>query len=272
MKNQLAAALDAIHRQLGSTKLGTKLALKLRNQSNAVIRAHLNSGTDPTRNGEALLMAHIAPYVRTFFDVGANQGQWAKEALVNFPAASGVCFEPLPSVHDCLNDVLSGQKRVIWKALAIGDVPAIMNLYECEPYSEMSSLVEMKDLHQGRAHSVRVSTVELEAKELCWAELDFLKIDVEGYDFNVLRGAGSLLDANAIGIIQFEYSGFWRKAGSTLDAARTFLENRGYEVYLLRRNGICMVPYEPWGDYFGYSNYVAVSKDWKKRVLGILRR
>lgn len=240
--------------------------MKLRNQCDAVIRAHFCWGTDGERNGENLLISHLGAEVRNFFDVGANHGQWVKEALPHFSRAEGVCFEPLPSMQAYLRDALSDQERVTLKAFALGDVPAVMQLFECDAHSDMSSLVETKGLHGKNVHTVEVSTVDAEVEKLGWTYLDFLKVDVEGYDFYVLKGARKTIEAGAIGIIQFEYSSFWRTAGSTLLAARNFLEERGYEVYLVASNGLVRVPYEPWGEYFGYSNYVAVSRAWKSRI------
>lgn len=264
--------LDKIHRVVGATAIGSKLALKVANQCNAVIRARFNSGTDPTSNGEELLISHVGSSISTFFDVGANNGQWVSMATQHAALARGVCFEPLLSAQARLSITLAGLQGVHWRPHALGDQVARAEFFECEAHTDMSSLVQTSGLHEGNRYAVDVSTVDIELEKTGWPELDFLKIDVEGYDFHVLRGASGSLASGLVGLVQFEYSSFWRLAGSTLRAAVEYLETSGYEVYLLKEDGLYELPTEDWGEYYGYSNYVAVSEKWKDKVALLVRR
>ncbi len=88
-----------------------------------------------------------------------------------------------------------------------------------------------------------------------------MKIDAEGYDFPCLRGAEGLLRTGRIRVIQFEYGYAWPHAGSTLAAALRFLNDLGYNVYLLRPNGLAAVDYDRFGEHFLFANYVAVARD-----------
>lgn len=270
-KKKVRQNLDAAHKLLGSTSIGPRIALKIANQCNAIIRAHFNSGTNPIDNGEDLLISHLGKSVRTFFDVGANNGQWVATAVKTFSEAEGVCYEPLPSAQVHLVRVLSNLERVNWVPRALGDHLSTMEFFECEEYTDMSSLVQNNDLHKGKKHLVEVSTVDVELENKGWACLDFLKIDVEGYDFFVLKGADKALAMGLIGVVQFEYTDFWRRAGATLCAATEYLEKKGYEVYLLKKDGLYRRPEEKWGEYYGYSNYVAVGEKWKSKVEQLIR-
>jgi hypothetical protein len=104
-----------------------------------------------------------------------------------------------------------------------------------------------------------------------WAEVDFLKIDAEGYDFNVLLGATQLLARQAVKIIQFEYNASWAAAGATLTRARRWLASNGYHVYALCKSRLANLDPKA-GEYFRYSNYVALSKAGEELVATELPR
>jgi hypothetical protein len=85
-----------------------------------------------------------------------------------------------------------------------------------------------------------------------------LKIDVEGYEEDVLRGGSSALSDGAISCIQFEYGGNWRHAGSTLQGVVNYLEGYDFQVLLVRPDCLRKVRLDELDEYFSYSNYVAV--------------
>ena len=70
-----------------------------------------------------------------------------------------------------------------------------------------------------------------------------------------------MLSKQNIGVIQFEYSDLWATSGSTLFACIQFLNSFKYEVFLLGKNGLLGFNYDTYGDYFRYSNFVAISQD-----------
>src|SRR3981081_3803130 len=57
--------------------------------------------------------------IETFFDVGANIGQTAVEALASFPSASIICFEPHPTTFDRLSRRMAQEQRVAVHRLAL---------------------------------------------------------------------------------------------------------------------------------------------------------
>ena len=82
--------------------------------------------------------------------------------------------------------------------------------------------------------------------------IDFLKIDTEGYEYNVLVGAKDMLKDN-IKLIQFEYGERYPKAGITLGTMYDLLE--GWYIYLLEPESLNLQS-EPIENYT-YSNYLA---------------
>lgn len=59
--------------------------------------------------------------------------------------------------------------------------------------------------------------------------IDYLKIDVEGADLDVLIGSSGMM--GKIGIIQIEYSEHWRRGGHTFKEMFDFANKHGYSIY-----------------------------------------
>jgi hypothetical protein len=126
--------------------------------------------------------------------------------------------------------------------------------------SAQSSLVPLEgDVAQ--VYEVDVTTLDAEIDRRGWSGVDFLKVDTEGYDLHVLKGAQGLLGRGSIGCIQFEYNRQWALACSTLAGAYALLEENAYEVFLLKPDGLWRLSYARYGEYFNYSNFVAVHRE-----------
>lgn len=74
---------------------------------------------------------------------------------------------------------------------------------------------------------IRLTTLDTQFNK----DIDFLKIDVEGADFEVLKGADRLLTEKKIRFIQVEHSEHILLSGHTWDELVNYVRSKGYEVY-----------------------------------------
>jgi FkbM family methyltransferase len=261
--------LDAVHRRVARSPLAVTAAVKLRNQAAAVIAGYVGESTDHARNGEQLLARQLGPDVRTFVDVGAHEGTWT-ELLLRYaaPGARGVCYEPHPVTAGTLRARSGAGWPVEVVQAALGAAAGPATLVE-EPASTQLAHV---GTGPGRAGLVvEMRTLDAEVERLGWERVDLLKIDAEGHDLHVLRGARGLLARQALGAVQFEYGSGWPAAGSTLAAAGELLAGFGYELFLLRSTGLHAPRYERFGEHFRYSNYVALTPVLLSRLRPLVR-
>jgi FkbM family methyltransferase len=265
--------LDALHRQCAKSAPLVKLALKVRDQANAVISKHMADGTSGHQNGEQLLIDIVAPYANSFIDVGANVGAWTLAfAAKSAKPAWGIAFEPSPVAFDTLlktvNSIPSQHEckiEVVPKALA--DVSGQMTFYAEPNAGETSSFLGAHSNSAASGVKVSIGTLDEELAIRSIERVDMVKIDAEGYDCKVLRGAIKSITRQALGVIQFEYNEPWAMAGDTLYSATELVTRHGYKVFLLKRDGLYHFEWERYREFFGYSNFVAVSP----RFLPLLR-
>ena len=90
--------------------------------------------------------------------------------------------------------------------------------------------------------------------------VDFLKIDVEGHEYFVLKGAQKLFENNAVDYVQFEFSGGSREARTFLKDFMDFFDKYGFDLYRIKPLSIEKVIYNPGKERFTLTNYLAIKK------------
>jgi FkbM family methyltransferase len=245
-----------VYGYLGRYKI---IAIHIRRAATQQIQHSLVESMEAEENGEYWLVSTVADNIQTAFDVGANIGSWTANLLSVCPHLSSVsCFEPSEVAANAIDAAIGADSRVRIVRAAVSDQEGSTSFFEQPGASQTSSLV---DVGRGEtARTVPTVTVDEEIDRLSLERLDFLKIDVEGYDLHALRGARRALEKQAIAFVQFEYNRPWMYAGSTLQAAKTLLEECEYELFLLNQDGLCKCDISRLGELFSYLNFVAVPR------------
>ncbi len=254
--------LDKLHRSAGSKRWLVALAIKLRNQAEAVVGKHLSDGIDSSTNGEERVLEALAPMCRTFVDVGANVGDWSARFLAKVPALDwGLLVEPNVDACDVLRKRFGELANVRVVGVAAGNRTGRASFYVEGRVGETSSTVPGVTAAVGAVRSVDVSTIDQILSERGIDAVDYLKIDAEGCDFFVLEGAATLVRTNRVKFVQFEYDASWALAGATLSAAMRFLDEAGYPPFLIKGEGIYKLDYGRYGEFFRYANFLAIRRD-----------
>jgi FkbM family methyltransferase len=155
--------------------------------------------------------------VQTVFDVGAFKGEYAKDLIKAGFKGQLFAFEPSLSSYNALVEAVksmdaTGEHRCMNIALSDQQGSATMYDYGATGSSH-ATLYEgvIADIHgtAGKAPATRtVSTDTLD--NFCTANqiqlIDLLKIDTEGNEFRVLKGAERMLQEGRIRLIQFEFN------------------------------------------------------------------
>jgi len=225
---------------------------------------------DISANGESnvmryLLECKLLSKKSIVFDVGANIGEWTDSILKLLPEIGIHSFEPDPSVCEKLYSKFKENKnvRIFNGALSNGVGQAEFHVY---PSDRMSSLFQ-RDLSsmgisgEQKSIFVRMNTLDNYCEDNGITHIHFLKIDVEGAENNVLRGAKTFLGNSRVDIIQFEYGGTYKDSGETLKNSYDMLRGYGYEVFKILPEGLEYYPF--WKDEYenyAYSNFLAVNE------------
>jgi FkbM family methyltransferase len=141
------------------------------------------------------------------------------------------CFEPDPVNRKNLIDRFGKSSNIIIDTRAISDAPATgVSFFKSEESTGISGLHAFRDSH-AESGLVDVTTIAEVVGTRNIARVDFLKIDVEGFDFSVLKGVPwAKLRPD---VIECEYEDAkTRGLGHTWEDIAKYLQALGYAVYI----------------------------------------
>jgi FkbM family methyltransferase len=217
------------------------------------------SANKPKDSGELSVFEYIEGKEKrdlVIFDVGSNNGQYLEHLLSFFRhrTMAYYCFEPDPVAYGHLARLAEGKQGVSIFNIAFGAQHGVMTLYQNNSGSVGSSLVSLNDKPNQQMVDVQVSTLDSFCKEHGINKIDFLKVDTEGFEAEVLKGATHLIANNQINYIQLEHGSMQSiKMGSSLYAYQQMLPK--FRLYHIKQNGLRRIRYSERFEIFYNSNY-----------------
>ena len=155
-------------------------------------------------------MRAVLPKCASVFDVGANIGDWTALALEINPKLKIHCFEPSVATFQRLQ-ARHGGMQVRCNNIGLSSLSGELTLHVFADGSEENSIYRRQGLEDGWGRTpqsktglVRVETLDGYCQRVNLQIIDFLKVDVEGHELEVFKGAKRMLENGAIKRIQFE--------------------------------------------------------------------
>jgi len=172
--------------------------------------------------------------INTAIDVGGHTGQFASALRALLPNAWIYSFEPLPDCHAVLSRRLERTGNFKAFQVALGESPGHATLWRSS-FSESSSILPMSDLHKTAfpwsARNVPVD-VKIETLDVFLPEMELrpnvlLKLDVQGFEAKVLRGALQVLERVAYVLAEVSFQPLYEGQASFGEICG-FLDTKGF--------------------------------------------
>lgn len=202
----------------------------------------------------------------TLFDVGANKGEYALtlQKIFSQREHKTYCFEPSLEIFDYLKRNVSSFPVIFPFQIGLGDVNQKFTLHKRSTFSGMNSIIERKMDHYNIQFDIKeeitVETIDGFCQQHNIDTIDFMKMDVEGYEYKCLLGAKKMIEEGNIRFIQFEF-------GSTSLDARVFFQDfwyllkDKYHFYRIVKNGLVPITkYNERLEIFRTSNFLLEKK------------
>lgn len=190
-----------------------------------------------------------------FFDIGGNKGQSIKRFKKIRKNAQIHTFEPLPELSQYLekNNKFKGVK-IINKALGnkvenkkiflnnMGNYGAMTSFYKLKKGSsyekEYRKLNKTSNKLDDEQIEISVTTVDKYIEENKINNVDYMKIDVQGWEAEVLEGAINSLNSKIIKNIELEYMMFdGYDANINISRFENILSDNGYKLIAINNHG-----------------------------------
>jgi len=149
------------------------------------------------------------------FDVGANIGEYAKMLRLKFTDAEIHCFEPGLEAFDRLASSTS-ELNISLHNQAVGSSNGKLTLVKSSNDEDGAMFTVYKEAISNLFTFAGEPNESIVCDMVCLDDfcnnkiqlIDFLKIDVEGHELEVLKGAAKTISENKINVIQFEFNEF----------------------------------------------------------------
>ena len=193
----------------------------------------------------ALLKKYIKPG-DTVLDIGANIGYYA-EILSNIVGEKGTvhCFEPDERNFSYLKKSANGLHNLFINHAAVGPVTGHISIFTSKELNVDHRTYKPAEYDQElKIKSVAIDDY-LATLPSPVSKVDFIKMDIQGFEMEAIKGMEKTLDANPnIKLI----SEFWpyglRTAGSSVVDYFNLLESKKFNCYLLEKNSLTLLTSE----------------------------
>lgn len=233
-----------------------------------VVQAYDNDcNAEMEKNGEKKLLQLIASSSdanSVFMDVGANVGDWSAALIGVGYAGRLVAVDPLSINLSKVREKLTALNYSNFELCecALSDKAGKLKFFinKDPTLSGHDSLFDMQTIGYKEGVDcidVQSNTLDELAKQLNISKIDFLKIDVEGNELSVLKGAKSLLSEEAIDFIQIEFGHASRAAHIYLHDIVHFVNEYDYTIFVIKPTGFLPLDFSPFTENrYSYINFL----------------
>ena len=210
------------------------------------------NNVNPKTNGEYKFYMKIKNDIKVIFDVGCR----TDSEYINFTNEVHY-FDPIKKFIDNLKNKKNLNKKSYFNYFGLGEdnkeiyyYPKYQSFYNrvnsCSICDDANKV--LLSIKKGKDYAINNNI----------KNIDFLKIDTEGYEFNVLKGFDDYLEN--VKIIQFEYGGTFLDNNQKLIDVINYLKQRGfYKFSYLTPYGTERI--KDFTDHYQYCNIVCINKN-----------
>ena len=220
---------------------------------------------NPFDNGEYEVLKNIVKLKKNslcFVDGGSHIG----DHIIKFDSLckeygvrnySIFAVEPFPAHLTVLKKNLKNiSYKLIEKALG-NKVDYIKFYFNDESLSGENSAI--KHYYLSNSINVQLTTIDSIFENYNLKKIDFLKLDIEGYEYNAILGAQKTMSQGLIDYIQLEYNQTWIEGGGTIEKILNLAQTNSYKLYRIRKKDLLAIPkYHFLLDDFFYCNLLLV--------------
>lgn len=175
-------------------------------------------------------LARLGFRPRCSLDLGAYKGEWTDLCLKIFPTTRVLMIEVQPHLIVALRDKAArshGSIEVCEALLGAREAPDV-TYYLAD--TGTSALREAQPSVPAVQAKARLRTLDGVVRDLGWPSVDFLKIDVQGYELEVLRGASDTLRTSEVVLMECNLIPIYEGAPLLAETIR-FMDDHGFRVY-----------------------------------------
>lgn len=185
-------------------------------------------------------------------DIGAYEGNWATSFSTVFPEAKILMLEGQKSKKDILRQKSEANKQLEFRIALLGSAEQEVefNIYET------ASSVLKEDNETGAKVEIRtLTTLDQLTINTPFAQPDFIKIDTQGYELEILKGAEKTMQHTQFILLEVSLIDIYKGCPMVAEVM-VFMQAKGFVLY-----DICSLMRRPFDDALYQSDFLFVKEN-----------
>lgn len=169
---------------------------------------------------------------RGVIDVGANRGRWTSMLLSVFPDSNVIMIEPQEEMRPLLDQLCRENPKLEFIQAGAGREPGelVQTIWEDLAGSSFFPEISEEKIREGKQRMTPITTIDDILKERRSFFPDLVKLDVQGFELEALRGATSLFRRTEVFILETSLYRFHQDMPVTVECIQ-FMAEKGYDLY-----------------------------------------
>lgn len=180
--------------------------------------------------------------IKTVIDIGAYKGEFIKSILNISSVTNIIAFEPQKNIFEFLQKNFSKNKHIKLNNLAIAEkagkktmkinklsyTSTLNEIDNCSLYFKFKSFLLFEKNSVISEQEVLTTTVDLFFQNMKFSEKTLMKIDTEGYEYNVLTGSENKIKEIKFILIENQFSKMYKNV--KFEDCHQFLINHNFKL------------------------------------------
>lgn len=215
--------------------------------------------TFPDKNGEFAILESIVKNNNKsicFMDGGSYFGEYIVKfdsscKKYNIKNYSIYAIEPF---SENIRNLRQNTKDISYQLIdkVLGKKVTISKFYTCNNLCASGQNSTIKHYYLNKSINIKQTTIDAIVKTYALKKINFLKLDIEGSEYNALLGAKNTLSNGLIDYIQLEYNQTWIEGGGTIKKILDLANLYSYKLFRIRKKDLLSIPKY----YFGLDDFV----------------
>jgi FkbM family methyltransferase len=166
--------------------------------------------------------------IRTVIDGGAAEGEWTRMIKALAPDARVLMVEPRDDAQASLRSTAAELKDVQLAQVLLGAEERLVTFNESAHQSSMLNAADGTAF--GRQRQAQMASIDALMDRYHLEPLDLIKLDLQGYELEALRGAGRALAATQLLILEVSFLPILKDLPLAAEVI-AFMSERGFQLY-----------------------------------------
>ncbi len=184
-------------------------------------------------------------------DIGAYEGNWAESFLTVFPEAKILMLEGQEGKRNLLQQKTAANKHLYFQIALLGSAE---NKVEFNIYETASSVLKENNETGAKTEIRTLTTLDKAIINTPFTKADFIKIDTQGYELEILKGAEKTMQQAEFILLEVSLIDIYENCPMVAEIM-AFMQSKGFVLY-----DICSLMRRPYDNALFQSDFLFVKE------------